>query len=153
MYATSFDYRKFWIGMKYSDRWRGEFTAVTLVGERDVRYTSVYAPFDQSAEAIAEDWFNCGRDVILPATVPPNCDWGKIGWPLPASITIDAREIFFVVVSAPQLNGVMRRQQGAYFFEASKDGRWLVTWDKDKWERIPLVNVESPASETKEPRK
>ncbi|MEI8018454.1 MAG: hypothetical protein WCH39_09640 [Schlesneria sp.] len=139
IYDAKFEYRRFRLGLKYSERWKSSFKIDAFMSKgREARLSSLYKPFDESPEMIVEDWFNHDQCPQIPVTLPPDVEWELLGRPLKEAVGIDVDNVYFVVVAKSELARVIRRRKGAWFYEVSKVGQWIVRFDGEKWIRDEL---------------
>ena len=123
------------IGNKYNEHWMNPPPqAVTPTRNRPSGFGRVpairYVSFLTSYQGVVDDWKNAGRFQELNVCVPNGIPWGLTGPAISDPVSVDAKDIQFVICQYDDLSLYFQQEEDVDFFTIAVDGVKRFVWTK-----------------------
>ncbi len=134
------------IGNKYNENWMNlPSQAVTPTQNRPSGFgrgpAIGYVSFLTSYEGVVDDWKNAGRFQELKVRVPDGIPWGLTGPAISDPVSIDAKDIQFVICQYDDLSLYFQQEEDVDFFTIAVDGVKRFVWTETSLVSEEVKNV------------
>ena len=138
IYNRSVKFTKQQIGNKYNENWMNlPAQAITPTKDRPsglgTSHANGYFSFLSSPKSIVDDWRNAARFQELKVRVPSGIPWGITGPPISEPVSVDAKDIQFVICPYDDLSLYFQQADDVDFFTITVDGVKRFVWKNEDY--------------------